>query len=93
MILRKSISVESNIDSMEMADVILVLANAVVDSKLLMIENDRVRLRKVEIGIRGTGFVEITSGASGGEMIVSPATNNIKNGSRARPVLVEPGGP
>ncbi len=62
------------------------------DSSLLAFETDRVRLRKVEIGIRGTGFVEIVGGASEGELVISPTTTNIKNRSRVRPVLREPDG-
>lgn len=84
--LRVGMSVEANIVSREKSDVLLVPANAVVDGNLLTIENDRALLRKVEIGIRGTGFVEIANGASEGELVASPATTNIKNGSRVRPV-------
>jgi membrane fusion protein (multidrug efflux system) len=91
--LRVGMSVEANIVSREKPDVLLVPANAVVDSSLLTIENDRVRLHKVEIGIRGTGFVEIVSGASEGELVASPATTNIKSGSRVRPLLAEPAVP
>jgi RND family efflux transporter MFP subunit len=91
--LRVGMSVEANIVSREKAGVLLVPANAVVDSSLLTIENDRARLRKVEIGIRGTGFVEIVSGASEGELVASPATTNIKNGSRVRPWQPEQASP
>ncbi len=91
--LRVGMSVEANIVSREKPDVLLVPANAVVDNNLLTIENDRARLRKVEIGIRGTGFVEIVHGASEGELVASPATTNIKNGSRVRPVLSEQASP
>ena len=91
--LRVGMSVEANIVSREKLDVILVPANAVVDNSLLIIENNRVRPRKVEIGIRGTGFVEIVSGASEGELVASPATTNIKSGSRIRPLLTEPAAP
>jgi multidrug efflux pump subunit AcrA (membrane-fusion protein) len=86
-------SVEANIVSREKPDVLLVPANAVVDNSLLTIENDRVRLHKVEIGIRGTGFVEIVNGASEGELVASPATTNIKSGARVRPVLSEHASP
>jgi membrane fusion protein (multidrug efflux system) len=91
--LRVGMSVEANIVSREKLDVLLVPANAVVDNSLLVIENDRVRSRKVAIGIRGTGFVEIVSGASEGELVASPATTNIKDGSRIRTVLTEPAAP
>ena len=79
--LRVGMSVEANIVSREKPDVLLVPANAVVDNNLLVIEDNRARLRKVEIGIRGTGFVEVVSGASEGELVASPATTNIKNGA------------
>jgi membrane fusion protein (multidrug efflux system) len=83
--LRVGMSVEANIVSREKQDAVLVPANAVVNNSLLIIDNDHARLRKVEIGIRGTGFVEVINGASEGELVASPATTNIKDGSRVRP--------
>jgi RND family efflux transporter MFP subunit len=91
--LRVGMSVEANIVSREKPDVLLVPANAVVDNNVLTIENDRARLRKVEIGIRGTGFFEIESGVREGELVASPATTNIRVGSRVRPQLGEPAPP
>lgn len=91
--LRVGMSVEANIVSREKLEVLLVPANAVIDSSVLTIENDRVRLRKVEIGIRGTGFFEIESGVREGELVASPATANIRVGSRVRPQLGEPAPP
>lgn len=82
--LRVGMSVEANIISREKLDAVLVPANAVVNNSLFAIEDGRARLRKVEIGIRGTGFVEILRGVSEGESVASPATANIKNGSRVR---------
>jgi RND family efflux transporter MFP subunit len=87
--LRVGMSVEANIISREKLDVVLVPANAVVNNSLFTIENDHARLRKVEIGIRGTGFVEILNGVSEGEWVASPATGNIKNGFRVRTAPVE----
>ena len=91
--LRVGMSVEANIVIREKQDVLLVPANAVVNNSLLTIENNRARLRQVETGIRGTGMVEIVGGASEGELVASPATTNIKGGSRVRPVLAEPAVP
>jgi RND family efflux transporter MFP subunit len=91
--LRIGMSVEANIVSREKQDVALVPANAVVNNSLLVIENDRARLRKVELGIRGTGLVEIVQGAREGELVASPATSNIKDGSRVRPLPAEPVAP
>ncbi|KQW23436.1 RND transporter [Afipia sp. Root123D2] len=84
------ISVEANIVSREKPDAILVPANAVVGNSLFIIETDHARQRKVEIGIRGTGFVEIVKGVTEGELVVSPATTNIKDGSRVRSLIAEP---
>lgn len=82
--LRVGMSVEANIISREKLDVILVPANAVVNNGLFTIEDGHARLRKVEIGIRGTGFVEILRGVNEGEWVAAPATANIRNGSRVR---------
>ena len=82
--LRVGMSVEANIVSRQKPDVVLVPANAVVNSNLFTIEDGHARLRKVEIGIRGTGFVEVLQGVSEGEWVAAPATANIKNGSRVR---------
>jgi RND family efflux transporter MFP subunit len=87
--LRVGMSVEANIISREKLDAVLVPANAVIHNGLLAIEEGRARLRKVEIGIRGTGFVEVLQGVSEGETVASPATANIKNGSRVRATPVE----
>ena len=91
--LRVGMSVEANIVSREKLDVLLVPANAVIDNNVLTIENDRARLRKVAIGIRGTGFFEIESGVREGELVASPATTNIRVGSRVRPQLAKPAPP
>jgi membrane fusion protein (multidrug efflux system) len=91
--LRVGMSVEANIVSREKPDVVLVPANAVVNNSLLTIEDGRVRQRPVGIGIRGSGFVEVIEGASEGELVASPATTNIKSGSRVRVMLMEPPAP
>jgi RND family efflux transporter MFP subunit len=82
--LRVGMSVEANIISREKPDVVLVPANAVVNNNLFTIEGSHARLRKVEIGIRGTGFVEILQGVAEGEWVAAPATANIRNGARVR---------
>ena len=87
--LRVGMSVEANIVSREKPDVILVPSNAVVGNSLFVIETDRTRRRNVEIGIRGTGFVEIVKGVTEGELVVSPAMTNIKDGSSVRSLITE----
>lgn len=91
--LRVGMSVEANIVSREKPDAVLVPANAIVGSSLFTIDASRARQRKIEIGIRGTGFVEIVKGVAEGELVVSPATTNIKDGSPVRSVVTEPATP
>ena len=88
--LRVGMSVEANIVSREKPDAVLVPANAIVNGQLFTVENGRARLRKVEVGIRGTGFVEILDGVAEGDEVISPATPKIKTGSRVRAEIVEP---
>jgi membrane fusion protein (multidrug efflux system) len=87
--LRVGMSVEANIVSREKPDVVLVPANAVVNNGLFTIDNGRARLRKIETGIRGSGFVEILDGVAEGELVASPATANIKNGARVRSLVLD----
>ena len=70
--LRVGMSVEANIISREKADVLLVPANAVIDSKVFAVVDGRAQLRKVDIGVRGAGSVEIATGISEGELVASP---------------------
>lgn len=86
-------SVEANIISREKSDVLLVPANALVNNSLLVIENGRTRRRKVTVGIHGAGLVEIVEGVQQGELVVSPATADIKDGARIRPVLAAASAP
>jgi RND family efflux transporter MFP subunit len=91
--LRVGMSVEANIISREKPDVVLVPANAIVNNSVLVVENDHAHRRKVTVGIRGTGFVEAVEGVREGEVVVSPATANIKDGARVRPVLSDASSP
>ncbi len=83
--LRVGMSVEANIVTREKPDVLLVPTNAVINNNVLAIEDNRAHTRKVTIGLRGSGFVEVVDGVREGEMVASPATGNIHDGSRVRP--------
>ncbi|MBI5318065.1 MAG: efflux RND transporter periplasmic adaptor subunit [Bradyrhizobium sp.] len=84
-------SVEANIITREKADVLLVPSNAVIDHGLLVYKDGGLAFRKVETGIKGSNRVEIVSGAEQGELVVSPATTNIRNRTRVRAAsIVEP---
>lgn len=83
--LRVGMSVEANIITREKADVLLVPAAAIVNDAVFLVEGARASRRKVELGLRGTSFVEIVSGVSEGDRVVAPASAAITDGERIRP--------
>lgn len=87
--LRVGMSVEANIISREKSDVVLAPANAVTPAGVMIAKDGRAHARKVEVGLRGTRFVEIMKGIAEGEQVISPATANIKNGVRIRTTPIE----
>jgi membrane fusion protein, multidrug efflux system len=82
--LQVGMSVEANIVVREKADVVLVPPNAVTGNAVFVVDGSRARRREVEVGIRGTHAVEIMRGLSPGEIVVAPATTDIRDGSRIR---------
>jgi RND family efflux transporter MFP subunit len=77
-------SVEANVVTREKPDALLVPADAVTGSSVFVVDGGRVRRRDVEIGIRGTRAVEILSGLSDKERVVSPVPSNLTDGRRVR---------
>ncbi len=82
--LKIGMSVEANIVISEVKDSVLVPAETLGDHKLLVVEDDRARVRPVEVGVRGAGAVEIRSGLKAGEVVVSPFAKDIKDGTSVR---------
>ena len=79
-------SVEANVVTREKKDALLIPADAVQGQQVLVLNGDRVRLRKVEIGIRGARTVEVLSGLAEGERIASPMPAGLADGSSVRAV-------
>jgi RND family efflux transporter MFP subunit len=86
-------SVEANVVTREKQGALLVPADAVQGSRVFVVEGDRVRRRQVEIGIRGTRSVEVVSGLSEGDLVVSPAPADLADGSRVRVRTIPPARP
>ncbi len=78
--LQVGMSVEANIVVREKDNVVLAPANAVRNNVVFVVNDRHARMRKVEVGLRGTRFVEIVSGLDEGEWVIAPATANIKDG-------------
>ena len=82
--LRIGMSVEANIVVAEAKDALLVPAEAISGGVVLVVTNGRVSRVPVKTGIRGTRQVEIVSGLSPGQRVISPARTDLANGSRVR---------
>ncbi|MEM7044966.1 MAG: HlyD family efflux transporter periplasmic adaptor subunit, partial [Pseudomonadota bacterium] len=77
-------SIEANIIVREAKDVVLVPAEAIVDEQVQLAEGDRIAVRRVEIGIRGSAKVEIESGLADGDVILSPFRDDLDDGDYIR---------
>lgn len=88
--LKIGMSIEANIVVREASDVVLVPAEAVSDGTVTRIVEGRARRTPVVLGIRGTRMVEVRSGLSPGDVVVSPYRAAIKEGARVRPAPARP---
>lgn len=88
--LRQDMTVSVDIEVARSPGALALPAEAVRDATgaepwVLLVENGRAVRRKVALGLRGTGWVEIRSGLSAGERVV-PASAPLRPGSRLRAV-------
>ena len=88
--LKTGMSVEANIVVREAKDVLLVPAEALNGEAVYVIADGRLRRQPVEPGVRGTRMVEIKSGLSEGQRLVSPAPRDLSEGARVK--ASDPGG-
>ncbi len=84
--LQPGMSVEANIISREKPDALLIPADALRGNAVFVVQDSRAVRREVSVGIRGTRTVEILSGLSEGERVVTPAATDLKDGARIRVV-------
>jgi RND family efflux transporter MFP subunit len=77
-------SVEANVVTREKPGALLVPADAVQGSSVFVIEGSRAKRRTIEVGIRGTQAVEVLSGLSESDRVVSPAIAGLTDGARVR---------
>jgi RND family efflux transporter MFP subunit len=82
--LKPGMSVEANVITREKPDALLLPAEALNADAVFVVDGDRVRRRRVEVGIRGTRAVEVLSGLAEGERVVVPATATLTDGVRVR---------
>jgi RND family efflux transporter MFP subunit len=80
--LRIGMSVEANIVVRQARDAALVPSEAVSMGGAQVIDHGRIRRADVKVGIRGTRLVEVVSGLSPGDVVVSPARADLRPGDR-----------
>ncbi len=84
--LKPGMSLEANVITREKPGALLVPADAVQGTTVFVVEGSRLTKRPVEIGIRGTRAVEILSGVTENDRVVSPAVTGLADGQRVRAV-------
>lgn len=82
--LKIGMSVEANIVAREAKDVLLIPAEALTGTTVHVVENGRAIKRQLELGIRGTRMVEVRSGVSEGDRVVSPARADLPDKAAVR---------
>ncbi|KTD66136.1 efflux RND transporter periplasmic adaptor subunit [Legionella spiritensis] len=82
---------ETNIVFYENKKALLIPTTAVIDDKVWLIKNERLKSTPVKTGARGEEFTEITSGLTEADLVALHPKDNFENGSKVRPVLVKQG--
>jgi RND family efflux transporter MFP subunit len=77
-------SIEANIVVREAKQVVLVPAEAVVNGHVQIAQQESMTLTPIEVGIRGSGMVELKNGVEAGDHVVSPFRTELKHGERIR---------
>jgi RND family efflux transporter MFP subunit len=85
--LQIGMSVEANIIIRETKQAILVPAEALSEGTVTVVKDGQLDRRKVDVGIRGTRMVEITSGLAENEPVVSPAPTDLAHGTSVKTKL------
>jgi RND family efflux transporter MFP subunit len=84
--LKPGMSLEANVITHEKPGALLVPADAMQGTTLFVVEGGRLKKRTVEIGIRGTRAVEVLSGVTENDRVVSPAVTGLVDRQRVRAV-------
>jgi RND family efflux transporter MFP subunit len=82
--LRIGMSVEANIVVEEKENALLVPADALRGGHVFVADGGRAVRREVKVGIRGTRAIEILSGLTEQDRVISPAEASVKDGERVR---------
>lgn len=82
--LKPGMSLEANIITREKQDALLIPADAVQGDTVYVVDGNKVKKRTINVGIRGTHAVEVLSGLTENDRVVSPVIAGIQDGKRVR---------
>ncbi|MCZ7593568.1 MAG: efflux RND transporter periplasmic adaptor subunit [Hyphomicrobium sp.] len=83
-VLLPGMSVEANVITREKAGALLIPVAALQGSRVFVVDGDRVRARKIEVGIRGARSAEVVAGLSEADRIALPPPGGLTDGARVR---------
>ncbi|MGH1484362.1 MAG: efflux RND transporter periplasmic adaptor subunit, partial [Geminicoccales bacterium] len=61
------------------------------DDRVQVVEKERLASRRVDVGIRGSGRVEVRNGVAAGDLVLSPFREDLDDGARIRLKEDDPG--
>ncbi|MBF0305465.1 MAG: efflux RND transporter periplasmic adaptor subunit [Alphaproteobacteria bacterium] len=82
-------TVEVNVVVREVADVLLVPAQAVVDGRVFVLTSGRAVARLVTTGIKGRSLVQVVDGLTPDDQILTDPPARLEDGTRVRPLPAE----
>ncbi len=82
--LRIGMSVEANIVTREKQNALLLPAEAVIDGAVFVLSGEQLKRTPVTIGIRGSRMIEILSGVTEADRVVSPSRADLRDGQRVK---------
>ncbi len=82
--LRTGMTVESNIIYREKPAATVVPLDAVAGDAVQVVSGDRVRRVPITTGVRGAQYVEVIGDISAGDVVLSPARNDVADAARVR---------
>lgn len=82
--LRVGMSVEANVIARKKDNVLLVPTPALKGGAVFVVSGGRAVLRPIQIGLRGAQNTEVISGLAEGDIVVSPAPADLRDGARVR---------
>jgi RND family efflux transporter MFP subunit len=82
--LKPGMSLEANVITREKDNALLIPADAVQGNTVYVADRNKLDKRTIEVGIRGTRAVEVISGLSETDRVISPAVEGLKDRMRAR---------